>query len=77
MRFFQRFKKKSDHPEITEYLRKHLGFTSYNTHIYNLAFTHSSVAVVDDNGTRLSNERLEYLGDAILDAIVADHLYFS
>jgi len=27
------------------------------------------------NGTRISNERLEYLGDAILSAVVADHLF--
>ena len=43
--------------------------------LFELAFTHKSAIA---NNRRLSinnNERLEYLGDAILDAIIADFLY--
>ena len=36
---------------------------------------HKSVSQVMHNGVRISNERLEFLGDAILDAVTADHLF--
>ena len=40
-----------------------------------MAFRHKSVAKELSNGVRVSNERLEYLGDAILGAVVADLLF--
>jgi len=43
--------------------------------LYELALTHKSVMKRDDNGILQSNERLEYLGDAMLGAIVAHELY--
>ncbi|MDH5598478.1 MAG: ribonuclease III [Cyclobacteriaceae bacterium] len=46
-----------------------------NLNIFKIALIHSSSATVDENGFRDSNERLEYLGDAILGAIVADYLF--
>ncbi|MGL4804977.1 MAG: ribonuclease III family protein, partial [Bacteroidales bacterium] len=36
---------------------------------------HKSSAIKDEQGAWINNERLEFLGDAILDAIVADILY--
>jgi ribonuclease-3 len=50
------------------------GFTPSNLAIYKLATLHSSRAKEKD-GFRESNERLEYLGDAILGAAVADYLF--
>ena len=50
------------------------GLTPGNLSLYRLAAIHSSRAV-DKNGFRESNERLEYLGDAILGAAVADYLF--
>lgn len=50
------------------------GFTPSNIAIYRLATLHSSKAK-DVSGFRESNERLEYLGDAILGAAVADYLF--
>lgn len=41
---------------------------------YKLAFRHSS-ASHETAGSRLNNQRLEYLGDAVLGAVVADFLY--
>lgn len=50
------------------------GFTPSNLALYKLATLHSSRAKEKD-GFRESNERLEYLGDAILGAAVADYLF--
>ncbi|MDZ7646348.1 MAG: hypothetical protein U5K54_03715 [Cytophagales bacterium] len=50
------------------------GFAPSNLAIYKLATLHSSRAKEKD-GFRESNERLEYLGDAILGAAVADYLF--
>ncbi len=51
------------------------GFYPGNIFLYKLALRHRSVAKETLNGLRLSNERLEYLGDAVLSSIVADFLF--
>nr|NQU92137.1 ribonuclease III [Bacteroidota bacterium] len=50
------------------------GFCPRNVSLYKLAFLHRSVAW-EQNGHKVSNERLEYLGDAVLSSIVADYLF--
>lgn len=50
------------------------GFAPSNLALYKLATLHSSRSK-EKNGFRESNERLEYLGDAILGAAVADYLF--
>lgn len=51
------------------------GFTPSNLELYRLATVHSSIAKENGSGYKESNERLEYLGDAILGAAVADFLF--
>ena len=51
------------------------GFYPGNVALYVLAFSHRSSAKETDQGAILSNERLEYLGDAVLGAVVADLLF--
>jgi ribonuclease-3 len=51
------------------------GFYPKNLHLYQQAFTHKSVAPQNSRGQHLDNERLEYLGDAVLDTILADFLF--
>jgi len=46
-----------------------------NLRLYDTAVIHKSASVVDSNGNYVNNERLEYLGDAVLGAAVADFLY--
>ncbi len=56
---------------ITGELRNILGFVPRNLSLYKTALTHRSISeAVDEN-----NERLEYLGDAILSSIIADYLF--
>ncbi|HRJ28177.1 MAG TPA: ribonuclease III [Cyclobacteriaceae bacterium] len=51
------------------------GFTPKNLELYRLATRHSSLIKENGNGFKENNERLEYLGDAILGASVADFLF--
>lgn len=51
-----------------------LGFYPRNIEIYKQALLHKSSSV-KTQGKLINNERLEFLGDAILDAIVADIVY--
>ena len=52
-----------------------LGFFPRHIHYYKQAVLHKSVFLRSEEGRPLNNERLEFLGDAILDAVVADVLY--
>ena len=54
---------------------KMLGFYPRNIEIYEQALLHKSSSIKAGKGRLLNNERLEFLGDAILDAIVADIVY--
>lgn len=57
---------------------KHMvGSKPFNLNLYKLALRHVSVADETHNGLKISNERLEYLGDAILGAIVAEFLFIK
>lgn len=51
------------------------GFWPGNIFLYRLALRHKSAPLKMVNGEKLSNERLEFLGDAILDAVVAHYLF--
>ena len=51
------------------------GFFPKNIHLYKQALTHKSVAKKDAQGHIIDNERLEYLGDAVLDTVLADFLF--
>jgi ribonuclease-3 len=51
------------------------GFYPGNVFLYQLAFRHKSAAKEIINGLKMSNERLEYLGDAVLSSIIADYLF--
>ncbi len=52
-----------------------LGYEFSNLEIILEALTHSSYLNEHDHGDRRDNERLEFLGDAILDVIVGDYLF--
>lgn len=65
------YKKKPVEPSFKKQLKGILGYAPGNFALYQTALTHRSIKeTLDEN-----NERLEYLGDAILSALVADYLF--
>ncbi len=66
---------KGEHKEFYLFFKNTLGFTPRNTELYQIAFIHKSKSIDMGKGRKVNNERLEYLGDAVLSAIVADFLY--
>ena len=54
-------------------LFKKLNIEPKNIELYNLAFTHSSY--VNEKHLKDDYERLEYLGDAVLELVISDYLY--
>ncbi len=57
-------------------LKRLLGFTPKNLQLYKKAFIHRSTKEIDKNtGLRINYERLEFLGDAMLSAVIASHLF--
>ena len=70
---FNRYK--GEHKEFYLFFKNVLGFTPRNTSLYQIAFIHKSKSVETGQGWRVNNERLEYLGDAVLSAVVAEFLY--
>mgnify|MGYP000844692936 FL=1 len=69
------FKADAQEKSFIRSLHSLLGFYPGNLSLYKLAFSHRSLALETASGNRLSNERLEYLGDAVLGAVVADLLF--
>ncbi|HRY97555.1 MAG TPA: ribonuclease III [Bacteroidales bacterium] len=61
--------------ELRRAIRNIFGFWPGNIYPYKLAFRHKSASREFIHGTKVSNERLEYLGDAVLSAVVADFLF--
>jgi ribonuclease-3 len=64
-----------DKREFSSRLKRMLGFTPGNLKLYEIAFIHRSATFTLPDGKKVNNERLEYLGDAVLDAILSDYLF--
>jgi len=69
--FFKQFFKEKVGASFKKQLKNVLGFSPNNISLYKTALTHRSVRENADE----NNERLEYLGDAVLSALVADYLF--
>lgn len=53
------------------------GFVPHNIELYKLALIHKSASLVLDDGRQINNERLEYLGDAVIEAVSSDYIYIE
>ncbi len=51
------------------------GFRPGNIDLYKCALTHKSLTNYSGDNHSTNNERLEYLGDAVLSAVIADYLF--
>ncbi len=72
MQFLKKILGKGDKSSSFEkQLKNVLGIKSGNSLLYRIALSHRSVKETADE----NNERLEYLGDAVLSAVVADYLF--
>lgn len=69
------WKHKKEDEAFYHFFKNILGFIPRNTRVYQIAFIHRSQSEESLQGHRINNERLEYLGDAVLGAIVAEYLY--
>ena len=69
--FFTNLFKKHAGSSFKKELKNILGFRPNNISLYKTALTHRSVR----EGADENNERLEYLGDAVLSAMIADYLF--
>ena len=53
------------------------GFSPVDLSLYRRVFTHTSMEKTNAEGQKINYERLEFLGDAVLNTIVAAHLFES
>ena len=61
--------------ELRKALYELIGFYPHHIEYYKLALMHKSASKRNEKGRPLNNERLEFLGDAILDAVVGHIVY--
>lgn len=71
MPLFQNIFSKNNNRNFKKQLRNILGFSPHNIDLYKTALSHRSVR----EGADENNERLEYLGDAVISTIVAHYLF--
>ena len=64
-----------ENKEFKKKIKSILGVYPKNLAIYKEAFTHSSSALTKPNGDPLNYERLEFLGDSVIDLVVSSFLF--
>ncbi len=74
MIFFLLKRKSRDDKNLIASLKLILGFKPHNLNLYKTALRHSSAGIRRD-GEIYNNERLEFIGDSIISAVVSDVLY--
>ncbi len=65
----------SSDKQLRHAIKNIFGYKPGNIFLYRLAFLHKSATQETVKGVHVNNERLEFLGDAILDAVAADYLF--
>ena len=73
MGIFTNLSQSESDKEIIKFIRAKFGYKPKNVLFFTHALTHKSLLYTDD--TLVSNERLEFLGDAVLDAVIAEYLF--
>jgi ribonuclease-3 len=73
--FFSKAFYKKKNRESYAVFKKILGYYPRNLDLYELALRHKSASARGQDGVLLNNERLEFLGDAVLNVLVTDLLF--
>lgn len=74
----RKFKRRSDGDKHYYRIIKDIfGFRPGNIELYKLALIHRSTSYATVEGKPVNNERLEFLGDAVLDTVVSDYLFIE
>ena len=53
------------------------GFIPHNIELYKLALIHKSASIELEDGSHINNERLEFLGDAVIESVTSDYLFIE
>ena len=53
------------------------GFIPHNIELYKLALIHKSASIELEDGRHINNERLEFLGDAVIESVTSDYLFIE
>jgi len=64
-----------DKREFRLRLKEMLGFIPKKLELYEAALVHRSASFTLPDGKKINNERLEYLGDAVINSILSDYLF--
>jgi ribonuclease-3 len=75
LRFLFRFRKSVRPGTSLSAFEKTIGYVFRDPDLLTLALTHKSSVGPDDKKGLMSNERLEFLGDAVLNCLITEHLY--
>ncbi len=75
LRFLKIYRYSQQDLLLLKNLKGIMGFKPRKLNLYKVALIHRSASIQNGGGQIINNERLEYLGDAVLDAIIADYLY--
>ncbi len=73
-RFFKRYGKDAHHYKL---IHRVFGVWAYNIELYKLALIHRSASIELEDGSQINNERLEFLGDAVLELLVSEMVFVS
>jgi ribonuclease III len=72
---FSLFRRDKDKKQLAKFISATFGVKPKNISLYAQAFQHKSILREEKDAHLKSNERLEFLGDAVLDCVVAEFLF--
>jgi len=67
--------KKREHKELQNKLKSILPFKPSDYSLYEEALTHKIENITDEQGNKINNERLEFLGDAVIENVISEFLF--
>lgn len=75
--FLRRRRERRENRQYYRMLKEVFGLRPNNVELYKLALVHRSASLRLPNGAPVNNERLEFLGDAVIESVVSDYLYIE